>query len=40
MINTYHYDEGAPIRIYVANIGKYNEGELVGGMALAACERR
>ena len=31
MINTYHYDEGAPIRIYVANLGKYNEGELVGG---------
>lgn len=30
MINTKHYDENAPIRIYVANLGKYNEGELVG----------
>ena len=30
MINNSHYDEGAPIRIYVANLGKYNEGELVG----------
>lgn len=30
MINVNHYDEGAPIRIYVANLGKYNEGELVG----------
>lgn len=25
-----HYDDEAPIRIYVANLGKYNEGELVG----------
>lgn len=30
MINTNHYDGDAPIRIYVANLGKYNEGELVG----------
>lgn len=31
MINTELYDQNAPINVYVANIGKYNEGELVGG---------
>lgn len=30
MIKTDRYDETKPIRIYVANLGKYNEGELVG----------
>ena len=25
------------MRIYIANLGKYNEGELVGGMVHAAC---
>lgn len=30
MIKTDRYDETAPIRVYVANLGKYNEGELVG----------
>lgn len=29
-INCEHYNDEAPIRIYVANLGKYNEGELVG----------
>ena len=31
MIDCKHYDEDAPVRLYIANLGKYNEGELVGG---------
>ena len=30
-ISTEHYDETAPVNIYIANLRKYNEGELVGG---------
>lgn len=31
MLNSERYDENAICNIYIANLGKYNEGELVGG---------